>query len=427
MSGSVKLTPGRVFSGAAGNGPKRLAFIVIGILAILAAVGAMALAGRRAAQTTRVAKMQAADPLPGGQHGTTYFHQLARDQARDQGMAAQAKGATYVAPMEGNIAPEAGPHPGVADAAPVVPRPRPHPLVGMVVPAAQAADVANPFHPVPTAPSGQATHYASNPTQQPVKLDQNQMRAYDTAMKQLFDGMGGRGAETKIWVASVTNGPSGSGEAGAPGNAADGMARLASNPTSEGAVTPPLAAKRAPRILMPADRGIYGITKLAANTDGGGPVIVEAESGPIAGDRMRGSFEQKDDRMVVLLTSLHHNGHDIPIQAILVTPDTMETTVASRVDEHYVARFALPAAAAFVSGLGQAIAESNTTTIASPLGGATGFTHLNFNQELGVAAGAAGAQIGQVLSQSAPKKATVYLDADTPVGIVFLESVDDPD
>lgn len=424
MSGSFKLTPGRVFSGAAGNGPQRLALMGTAAVVILAAVGAFALIGHHETQTTHIPKMQAADPLPGGQHGTNYFHQLARDQARDQGLTAQAKGATYVPPLEGNIAPEPGPHPGMADPLSAVPKPRARPVPAVAMAAPHAADVANPFHPVPT---DQGVRYASSPAQQPVKLDQNQVHAYDAAMRQLFDGMGGKGAETRTWVVTATNDASGAGGNGLPGNGADGLARLAGNPSSEPVVTPPLAAKRAPRILVPADRGIYGITKLAVNTDGGGPVIVEAESGPIAGDRMRGSFEQKEDRMVVMLTSLHHDGHDIPIQAILVTPDTMETTVASRVDEHYLARFALPAAAAFVSGLGQAIAQSNTTTVASPLGGATGFTHLNFNQELGVGAGAAGAQIGQVLAQSAPKKATIYLDAETPVGVVFLESVDDPD
>ena len=416
MFGNLKLTPGRVFSGATGNGPRRLALMGTVAVVICAVVGAFEVAGHQAVQTTNIAKMQSADPLPGGQHGTLYFHQLARDQARDQGLAAQAKGATYVAPMEGNITAEPGPHARVAD---VLPRPRPVPMIGLTT--RNTADVANPFHPVPAT---QPVRYVTSASQQPVKLDQNQVHAYEAAMKQLFDGMGGKGAETKTWMAAATSDAVG---AGLAGNGADGLARLATNPTSGAAVTPPLAARRASRILMPADRGIYGITKLAANTDGGGPVIVEAESGPIAGDRMRGSFEQKDDRMVVLLTSLHHNGHDIPIQAVLVTPDTMETTVASRVDEHYMARFALPAAAAFVSGLGQAIAQSNTTTVAGPFGGATGFTHLNLNQELGVAAGSAGAQIGQVLTQSAPKKATVYLDAETPVGIVFLESVDDPD
>ena len=81
----------------------------------------------------------------------------------------------------------------------------------------------------------------------------------------------------------------------------------------------------------------------------------------------------------------------------------METAVASSVDQHYVARFVLPVAAAFVAGLGQAIAQSNAIVAVSPFGGYTAQNHLNFNQQLGVAAGVAGNQTQNLLLQNAPK------------------------
>ena len=249
-------------------------------------------------------------------------------------------------------------------------------------------------------------------------------------MKALFARLNGKPAETKNWDKKEETAERGSqtDRGGQPENGPDGLARVrnVSNTGASSTSSSP-ASRRAGRVLMPADRGVYAVNKLAVSSDGGGPVIVEARSGPIAGDRMRGAFEQKGDRLVVMLTSLTHNGRDIPIQAIVVTPDTMETTVASRVEQHYLERFALPAAAAFVAGLGQALAQSNTTSVISPLGGATGFTRLNLGQQLGVAAGASGAQIGQTLQQSAPKKATVYLDANTPVGVVFLATVEEPE
>jgi intracellular multiplication protein IcmE len=102
----------------------------------------------------------------------------------------------------------------------------------------------------------------------------------------------------------------------------------------------------------------------------------------------------------------------------------MEAGVASDVDQHYLARFILPAAAAFVQGLGQAIATtSNTAAVLSPFGGAAYTTHLNLNQQLGVAAGAAAGQIGAVLNQAAPKGPTVSLEANVSVGVMFLSNV----
>ena len=78
----------------------------------------------------------------------------------------------------------------------------------------------------------------------------------------------------------------------------------------------------------------------------------------------------------------------------------------------------------FVQGLGQAIATtSNTAAVLSPFGGAAYSTHLNLNQQLGVAAGAAAGQIGAVLNQAAPKGPTVSLEANVAVGVMFLSNV----
>ncbi len=172
---------------------------------------------------------------------------------------------------------------------------------------------------------------------------------------------------------------------------------------------------------MPAGRGIYARTVLAASSDQGGPVVIEALSGPIAGDRMTGTFEKRDERLVVKLNSITlQDGTQQRIDALVIAPDSMETSVASSVDEHYVSRFVLPVAAAFVSGLGQAISQSNSTVVASPLGGATAFQRLNLGQQLGVGAGVAGAQFGAILNEAAPKGPTVNLDANVNVGVVFL-------
>ena len=112
------------------------------------------------------------------------------------------------------------------------------------------------------------------------------------------------------------------------------------------------------------------------------------------------------------------------MDGVVVAPDTMEASVASNVDQHYLTRFLLPAAAAFVQGLGQAIATtSNTAAVLSPFGGATTTTHLNIDQQLGMAAGVAASQIGATLNQAAPKGPTVSLDANVAVGVMFLSNV----
>ena len=138
---------------------------------------------------------------------------------------------------------------------------------------------------------------------------------------------------------------------------------------------------------------------------------------------MIGTFAKQADRLVIRINTVIHQGQSIGTDGVVVSPDTMEAGVASDVDQHYLARFILPAAAAFVQGLGQAIATtSNTAAVLSPFGGAANSTHLNLNQQLGVAAGAAAGQIGAVLNQAAPKGPTVSLEANVAVGVMFLST-----
>jgi intracellular multiplication protein IcmE len=185
------------------------------------------------------------------------------------------------------------------------------------------------------------------------------------------------------------------------------------------------------RLLMPAGRGVFAHTVLAVSSDSDGPVVLQADSGPLAGDRMIGTFGKATsngagsaDRLVVRVNTIEHRGQTIGVDAIVTAPETMETTVASSVDEHYMARFALPAAAAFVEGLGQALATtSNTVGVLSPLGGISYATQLKLPQQLGVGAGVAAQQLGNTLAQQAPRGPTVHLDANVSVGVMFLAPV----
>ena len=60
------------------------------------------------------------------------------------------------------------------------------------------------------------------------------------------------------------------------------------------------AEHQAPRqMLVPGGRGVYAHTILAVSSDSGGPIVLQADSGPIAGDRMMGSFTREQERLVV--------------------------------------------------------------------------------------------------------------------------------
>src|SRR5208283_3941970 len=174
-------------------------------------------------------------------------------------------------------------------------------------------------------------------------------------------------------------------------------------------------------VLVPAGRGIYAHTILAVDSDTNGPIVLEADTGPIAGDRMIGTFSKSG---IVRVETVEHRGKALEANGIVVAPDSMEEAVATSVDQHYLERFVLPAAAAFVQGLGTAVAMGNSTTTVSPFGGTTQtFGPLSVKQEALVAGGAAAQAVGNAMTASIPKGPTVHLAANVSVGVMFLSNV----
>lgn len=224
----------------------------------------------------------------------------------------------------------------------------------------------------------------------------------------------------------------GNGSSNTPGNAfatapQEVMAQAASpapaSPATASNATTQSGSGQTHQLLLAAGRGVYGHAVLEANSDIGGPVLVEIDSGPLAHDRVSGSFQRHDDRLVITFDKLMIGNDDpISVSAYAVSPDTGETGVASEVNEHYLTRIVLPAAAAFVQGLGTAIQGGNTTTVSNGLS-TNAYSNLSLAQEAGVGAGAAAQQLGQILQKATPQDPTVILKRNDPVGVVFAQPV----
>jgi intracellular multiplication protein IcmE len=384
---------------------------------------ALILSGSHQAQVSFDAHMRPVDALPGGLHSTPEQDALARRAETAAAQAAQAHGTSYMPPIAGSTAlratapraEEATP-PGTARAQ-AAPPPQPH-FIGkpprVYPPAVLSAQVMRAV-----AASAPPPPPLERVAQQSSGMN-DQQQQFNDQVRGLFNQWDARPPRTDVVLDPAEldrSNPVGRDER-APDT--PGMSRGRPGPQT---VSTRSDADEG-EVLIPAGRGIYAHPVLALSSDQESPAIFQADSGPIAGDRMLGSFAKENKRLVIRVTSVIHQGKPIGVSAVVIAPDTMEASVASGVDEHYAARFALPAAAAFVQGLGQALATtSNTTAVLSALGGATTTTHLNFDQQLGVAAGVAAANIGSTLNAAAPKGPTVTLDANVAVGVMFLTDV----
>ena len=411
----------RIFNGAGSAGPRRLMILAVGALSVLALVVAVAMTGRNAPSNSRDARMKHVDPLPGGLYGTPEQEALARTADNAQARSSLEKGVSFTPPMAPSVPLLPAP-PQVEKATP------PDSARSRPVFAGRPASASKPV-PIPVAFPAALTPDPPamglpEPQAPPIRLagadDPKTEETYSKQIGDLFSQWGGRTPRTDIVLP-----PSEEDGAGTSGDGGEG--RAPAGATSRRGPPPVPAASPAAdpvEILIPAGRGVYAHPILAVNSDASSPVVLQADSGPIAGDRMIGTFAKQADRLVIRINTVIHQGQSIGTDAVVVAPETMEAGVASDVDQHYLARFILPAAAAFVQGLGQAIATtSNTAAVLSPFGGAAYTTHLNLNQQLGVAAGAAAGQIGAVLNQAAPKGPTVSLEANVAVGVMFLSNV----
>lgn len=172
-------------------------------------------------------------------------------------------------------------------------------------------------------------------------------------------------------------------------------------------------------LLLAAGRGVYGHSVLTSNSDLGKEVLVEIDTGPFRKARISGTFSMQSDRLIIKFNKLMIGNNDpLTVSAYAVSPETAETGVASEVKEHLATRIILPAAAAFVQGLGNAMMSANTSSYTGGYG-MTSFTHLNIAQQMGAAAGTMGQVVGQLLQKQTPQQATVKLNKGDTVGVLF--------
>ncbi|CAM2924099.1 type IV secretion protein DotG [Komagataeibacter xylinus] len=410
----MKLKFRQVFSQASRGGNRRLFAIIGGVATLLGITLFVSSIHHKELPRSDPGRPPAANPLPGGLNSNPRQQALREDEIRDEAKHAQTSGQSY----SPDIAPGTPTHPShqppqlavaqevgsgdEADPAMAKPAAPPAPHAPYVVPSV-------PVVPVQTDPGFRAA-VPRDPQQQ-----KDAFARYRRAIMDLSGRLNGRLPVTDVMYeqAEMTG---------------TRKKEVAAAPAPSSAATAN-SQRTSPRVLVPAGRGIFAHTVSATNSDLGGEIILEADSGPLAGDRMKASVRRAGghlNRLVVHVEQVFHKAEPKPIDVdgVVVAPDTMEAAVASSVDQLYLERFVLPAAAAFVQGLGQAIEmTSNTTGSIGALGNVNYVQSLNFPQQIGVAAGAAASQVNSALTQQMPTQPRVNLAAQVSVGVIFMSPV----
>jgi intracellular multiplication protein IcmE len=405
-----------IFNSAGRAGPRRLLGAAVVALAMVGTVTGIMVVRYQEPATSKVTRMPGVNPLPGGLNSNPEQAALALQTAQERAQSAAASGQSYTPPLNASstlLAPVVDDQ-SLADDGTSTTKNGPR----VAKPAPPVRVPAEPLQ-LHTSATGGVAESASPRNIQKASLpdDPPTPQAVHAAIENVLKGWGGQVPRTDIVIPATAS----EDETPVAGKAQSAHRDATPPPGKEDGAENHETGK----LLVPTGRYVFAHTILSVNSDTGGPIVMEADSGPIRGDRMIASFTKNGyDRLVVRVTAVIHHGHELEANGLAIAPDSLETSVASSVDEHFLQRFALPAAAAFVQGLGQAISTSNTTSTVSPLtGSVVGQTKLNLGQQLGVAAGTSAQQVGSALAQEAPKGPTINLAANVNLGVMFLANL----
>jgi len=183
-----------------------------------------------------------------------------------------------------------------------------------------------------------------------------------------------------------------------------------------------------PMTILPRRGAIlYAVMDTALNSRQPGPAMATVVSGRFQGARLLGGFSDEHDRLVIKFATLvpDKKGKAGSITAYAIDPKTTEAAVATSVNHHYFARWGGLLAANFLSGYGQAVANSGATSVTGTgVGGVAVTTHSTYTtqQELIQAAGQTGQAVANVLQQNFNEPATVRVAAGTPVGVLIINT-----
>lgn len=182
------------------------------------------------------------------------------------------------------------------------------------------------------------------------------------------------------------------------------------------------------KTIVSAGNVSYGQLMNSLNSDVPGPVLVHVLSGPLAGGRAIGKFEMKDEYLVLEFKRIVKDGQSYKVDAVALDEATTLTGLNSDVDHHYLARIVLPAAAEFVSGMGEAASQTETTTTTGSGGAtATDTAQPNTHEQILKGVTKAADKVSEIIDEGSKMPITVKLKQGTTMGLLFMDPVKDTD
>lgn len=264
-------------------------------------------------------------------------------------------------------------------------------------------------------------------------LDPDRKKALEALLKELVAQRGAPAGQ----LASVTGqAPGQSAQTGsAPGVAAESPFSGWTDSLSPATQTGNAAGSggtAADRIVIPVGSRPGGLIETAIDSDNtGSQVLARIPAGPYAGATLTANGVQlAGDGVSIHFTSMDWNNNTWRIDAWAAMPDTLQSSVASSVNNRYATRILLPALAHGLGLGGQLYASANTQILSNGYNTIEGRVGMPDGKAVaGTILGGAAQQAGQVISNDAQKIPVkqVLVDRGQSIAVLFMTAVKESD
>lgn len=286
----------------------------------------------------------------------------------------------------------------------------------------------------PTPPPPRAENPLPQPQHVPAQtLDPDRKKALEALLKEL---VAQRGAPVGQLASVTGQAPGQAGQtAGVPGAAAaspfSGWTDSLSPASQTGSVSGS-AGTAADRIVIPVGSRPGGLIETAIDSDNtSSQVLARIPAGPYAGATLTANGVQlAGDGVTIHFTNMDWNNNTWRIDAWAAMPDTLQSSVASSVNNRYTTRILLPALAHGLGLGGQLYASANTQILSNGYNTLEGRVGMPDGKAVaGTILGGAAQQAGQVVSQDAQKLPVkqVLVDRGQSIAVLFMSAVKESD
>ena len=178
------------------------------------------------------------------------------------------------------------------------------------------------------------------------------------------------------------------------------------------------------KVIIAAGSVNYAQLLTKIDSDVPGPVLAQVLSGPFSGARMIGSVQKEKDFVVIKFNTVVKDTVSYRIKAVAVDQNTTLAGMATSVNHHYVEKFVLPAAAAFLTGYSAALAQPPQQQTATAGGGVTATqSQSSTKQSMFQGLQVASQSVSGALNTMAQEPTTIIVAKGTTMGIFDTQTV----